>query len=362
MLDELFTELKRFEENSKLYEPHDRLSLLNVFNGKIRTLLGRSCVSPQLPPEMNRVVRHARHYLYSFKSLFKSPDADIALITAARKKKVSRQQMEREGLSLIQQRKEKEKAARFKKMQALRERRNTIGEPERLRIQLEMMLETRRKFAKMVQVTREGYEMKRRRRSFDYAEEVDDHKGRLRAIGYEFERLPKMPTVAEVMQDAILIERGLLRSGYLAEDQQAYVGIPLVGGEKDIVHDGPFDGAWRSVDDNIVGFVSTFRPKPKFDGDHPLTEEEKALMAAALANEAAREAARRERPEIWQEHFTEEGNSYFYNVDGDYSAWELPSDNASKIQLQVQCEDEDGTLYWLNETTGEITPILLLEN
>lgn len=69
------------------------------------------------------------------------------------------------------------------------------------------------------------------------------------------------------------------------------------------------------------------------------------------------------RVEIWQEHFTEEGQAYYYNVQSDYSLWVLPNDAASskQIQLQVQCEADDGKLYWLNETTNEITPILLLK-
>ena len=53
---------------------------------------------------------------------------------------------------------------------------------------------------------------------------------------------------------------------------------------------------------------------------------------------------------------------YFYNVDGDFSLWQLPTGSMANIQVQVQCEDEDGNLFWLNESTGEIEPMQLLND
>jgi hypothetical protein len=52
--------------------PQDRITLLNVFNKKIRTVLGYSCLSPRLPAEMIRIVKPSRHYAANFKGLFKS--------------------------------------------------------------------------------------------------------------------------------------------------------------------------------------------------------------------------------------------------------------------------------------------------
>ena len=53
---------------------------------------------------------------------------------------------------------------------------------------------------------------------------------------------------------------------------------------------------------------------------------------------------------------------YYYSVDGDFSLWQLPSGSMADIQVQVQCEDEGGVLFWLNETTGEVEPMQLLED
>eukprot|EP01036_Dinobryon_divergens_P027681 gene27681-36493_t len=47
----------------------DRLTLLDVFNKKIRTVLGHSCLSPRLPREMIRIVKPSRHYASNFKGI-----------------------------------------------------------------------------------------------------------------------------------------------------------------------------------------------------------------------------------------------------------------------------------------------------
>ena len=76
MLDELFTELNRFVENSKMYSPKDRQTLLNVYNKKIRSVLSQCCSTPRLPLEMLRIVKPPRHYATDFQFLFKAADPD----------------------------------------------------------------------------------------------------------------------------------------------------------------------------------------------------------------------------------------------------------------------------------------------
>ena len=46
----------------------------------------------------------------------------------------------------------------------------------------------------------------------------------------------------------------------------------------------------------------------------------------------------------------------------DFSLWQLPTGSIANVQLQVQCEDENGALFWLNESTGEIEPMQLLDD
>eukprot|EP01036_Dinobryon_divergens_P027682 gene27682-36494_t len=77
------------------------------------------------------------------------------------------------------------------------------------------MLETRMKFARLVRLSREGYSMNRRRRSFDEAE--DWMSGVSSKLGYEIERVRVMATTTELLQDSWLRKddepvRGLVSS------------------------------------------------------------------------------------------------------------------------------------------------------
>jgi len=344
MLDELAVELHRFEAASKLYARRDRLALLAVFSRKIRLALARSCLSPRLPRELRRIVRPDTHYLRDFHALLAPPTARGHSPGTARPGPSQKDRLHR------------------RRSQRLRERRNTIAEPERLGAQAEMMLDTRMKFARLVRTAREGYGMRRRRRSFDAGEAADLHSGLQRALGYEAERWDsaEVATAAQLTRDAVAIERGLLRCGFLREESDAYMGIPAAD-EPEPVR----DDAWRrthgvrSDEEPLRGLVSSFRARRE-PAEPLLTEADRALLESAAAARVA--AVRNRRVELWQEHFTEEGRAYYYSVRGDYSQWEPPRDSEeAQVQLQVQCEAEDGGLYWLNEATDEVSPLLLLE-
>ena len=53
---------------------------------------------------------------------------------------------------------------------------------------------------------------------------------------------------------------------------------------------------------------------------------------------------------IWQEHFSEEGYTYYYNPSTGESTWEYPSGD---IQLCQQYQDDGGNWYWFNTSTYE---------
>ena len=55
---------------------------------------------------------------------------------------------------------------------------------------------------------------------------------------------------------------------------------------------------------------------------------------------------------IWQEHFSEEGYTYYYNPSTGESTWEYPSGD---IQLCQQYQDDGGNWYWFNTSTNEST-------
>jgi len=53
---------------------------------------------------------------------------------------------------------------------------------------------------------------------------------------------------------------------------------------------------------------------------------------------------------VWQEHFSEEGYTYYYNPGTGESTWEYPSGD---IQVCQQYQDDQGNWYWFNTTTYE---------
>ena len=53
---------------------------------------------------------------------------------------------------------------------------------------------------------------------------------------------------------------------------------------------------------------------------------------------------------VWQEHYTEAGQAYYYNEASGDSTWDYPPGN---VQLETQNQDENGNWYWFNSTTGE---------
>jgi len=53
---------------------------------------------------------------------------------------------------------------------------------------------------------------------------------------------------------------------------------------------------------------------------------------------------------IWQEHFSEEGYTYYYNPTTGESTWEYPRGD---MQLCQQYQDDSGNWYWFNTSTYE---------
>jgi hypothetical protein len=62
-------------------------------------------------------------------------------------------------------------------------------------------------------------------------------------------------------------------------------------------------------------------------------------------------AASEGQEHVWQEHYTQEGKTYYYNVATAQSSWEMPVHVDTQIETQNQ--DENGNWYWFNSATGE---------
>ena len=70
------------------------------------------------------------------------------------------------------------------------------------------------------------------------------------------------------------------------------------------------------------------------------------------------EALRLEVQSFIQEHFTEEGQTYYYNVSSGESTWEYPKPaGAEEVQICSQYQEADGSWYWYNSSTAESIPV-----
>ena len=56
---------------------------------------------------------------------------------------------------------------------------------------------------------------------------------------------------------------------------------------------------------------------------------------------------------IWQEYFSEDGETYYYNPESQESRWEYPT--GDNVQVVSQYQDDEGYYYWYNFVTGEST-------
>ena len=61
-------------------------------------------------------------------------------------------------------------------------------------------------------------------------------------------------------------------------------------------------------------------------------------------------------PKVWQEHFSEEGYIYYYQEATGESLWEMPE--GENVQILSQYQDNEGSWYWFNNTTGDTTWIV----
>ena len=60
-------------------------------------------------------------------------------------------------------------------------------------------------------------------------------------------------------------------------------------------------------------------------------------------------------PVQWQEHFSDEGQTFYFRPDTGESSWSLPTSSYDEIQILAQYQDAEGRWYWYNNSTGETT-------
>lgn len=232
-------------------------------------------------------------------------------------------------------------------------RRRTISEPERLAKHLFILFETRNQFAKLRVKVLKTDKIARRRRSFDMGENIDHNVGITDILGYHFEDplVNKAPTLSGLRKDQLQIDTSMIVAGFSAE-----------------VDDGFKKKNKNKKGNSRPGTSGTDKTNPDAEDEIKLSPEEEAAAAAAdakliaqnMAN--ARKAAKKPQPAsasrasenipiIWQEHFSEEGHTYYFRPDNEESSWEWPEGN--NVQMCHQYQDAEGGWYWYNSVTGE---------
>ena len=227
-------------------------------------------------------------------------------------------------------------------------RRRTVAEPERLSKQLHIMFETRNKWSELRDVLKDDEKMTFRRRSFDHGEIVDTSSGIIDTLGYDFEEPYRKPLIMEMRKDSGKMERAMIESGYLASALPSFSSSKFGAFLKRNVEDE--ERLANKKDDSKNG-------KPggqnKAGGNSRLSSIRVAgpsSQATAQHEEEYPDSFRIAEAQLWQEHFSETGETYYYCPSTGESSWNYPSGD---IQLCNQYQDEGGNYYWYNSVTGD---------
>ena len=261
-------------------------------------------------------------------------------------------------------------------------RRRSIGEPERLLPQLNSLMDLRELFALAVTSAEEELGVKRRRRSFDLQEERDQAAGVLDQLALSFAADGEVLLTHTLLKDSQRIDRRIAAAG-LTYDAEKYrektaEEKAVVEGEAEAVEgeDGEAEekdgqpGSPGGSNRRAKSSKKEPRPAPKNlsrakkqdgparsalasleedeDDERPRTSH----LFPVRGQQSRQPSQRQARPQLWQEHYTDDGLTYFFNPETEESVWEQPE--GADVQILVTYQDEDtGQSYWLNHSTGE---------
>lgn len=226
-------------------------------------------------------------------------------------------------------------------------RRRTVAEPERLSKQLHVMFEIRNKWSELRIKSKDDERMSFRRRSFDYGEIVDDMKGITDILGYEFEEPYRKQKILEIRKDGSKMERYMVECGFIASKLPAFKGNKF----------GSF--LKRNLDDEEEAAKKDEKKKLAQGNNNTSATKRlsniRAVTTLASNNQLVNQIANKldqsaKENQVWQEHFTENGETYYFCPESGESSWEYPQGNS---QLLSQYQDENGYNYWYNWSTGD---------
>ena len=217
-----------------------------------------------------------------------------------------------------------------------RERRYSIGEPERMYRQFVIMRSIRRGFQRLRGRLRRIEKMPLRRRSFDINEYNEEHNGICANLHLEYEEPYKLSTAFNLKRDSETMNKILRKFKNWNED-----------------HEDEEDATAKELYLSKTYEIEELHWESK--NSRPATAKSNISESATAARYKAKESLFNNvvgATTIWQEHFSDEGHIYYFcPVTGD-SAWEIPNDPNDQILQQFQ-DDGNGNWYWYNSVTGE---------
>lgn len=252
------------------------------------------------------------------------------------------------------------------------ERRRTVGEPERLAGQLHRLFSVRNDLAILRRRVRQVETLPIRRRSYDWGELQDQFQGITSILSYDFGEDPASqdsPTLSQVYRDSAFMEARMILAGFLAGDvhdkekeDMSSVGMGSV-----------VDGHAATQGGGHNPYAATNKRKTGNNANNNGTKS-MGISGAVGVRRAAQDKTTildtsidnfdssyhqgtgwnnsygQER-EWWEEHYTPEGATYYYNSQTQESRWERPE--GPHVEICVQYESEDGYWYWYNTVSGE---------
>lgn len=197
------------------------------------------------------------------------------------------------------------------------DRRRTIAEPERLERQLSILFDIRKHLGASRKGCRSILDAPIRRRSFDHGEFKDQVEGIEEILGHEIDEPLRNHTVSDYLQAKLFLERKIRKLGW-----------DLLQEEFDEMNDADHQK-----------FASIYDKLKACDKKHHSSD-----PGIQLGRNTGEDVV------IWQEHFSEEGYVYYYNVETGVSDWEQPF--GQNVQILSQYQDSSGSWYWFNNITG----------
>ncbi|KAJ1432771.1 hypothetical protein B484DRAFT_22920, partial [Ochromonadaceae sp. CCMP2298] len=261
-------------------------------------------------------------------------------------------------------------------------RRRSIGEPQRFARQVAMMTDYREAVAELVVKLDEQYKYRRRRRSFDYAEERDRADGVWVAVDMEYEVVGRMGTVTGLAKESLAMERMMVQARMMkatpqslqaegmsveemskrfSHQQGTKKGIsakakPKVKGRRRMVVkktelepivDVAYGGEYGEGYGDYEGALEVYDEVPEDAYDYDSASQ---LQSWDGGGDEGTVGQWEGEARVWEEHYTE-GRAYYFDPLSGESSWELPSAADMYAQIETQNQDAEGNWYWFNGTT-----------